>query len=165
MRAVKKYWAILKTQLLNSLAYPGDLASRSLSIVLFMWVFVHFQQVRGWGLSEMFLVFGIVAAGFGLGTYLSGNVLTLADVIVSGRLDYYLSLPRPALLHALASRSRVSGLGDFCYGFISFALAGGTVRRTPSRALCWGCCWPRPSLLLFSSWCKACPSGWGVPPR
>ena len=38
---IQKYWAIFRTQLLNSFAYPGDLASRSLSIVIFMWVFVH----------------------------------------------------------------------------------------------------------------------------
>jgi ABC-2 type transport system permease protein len=37
--AVTKYWYIFKTQLLNSLAYPGDLFSRSLAILMFMWIF------------------------------------------------------------------------------------------------------------------------------
>jgi ABC-2 type transport system permease protein len=124
--------ALWKANLLAAMEYRASFLSQVIGMMLnngiyfLFWVifFDRFQQVRGWGLSEMFLVFGIVAAGFGLGTYLFGNVLTLADVIVSGRLDYYLSLPRPALLHALASRSRVSGLGDFSYGIISFALAG-----------------------------------------
>ena len=40
-RKILKYWLIFKTQLLNNLAYPGDLFLRSLSIVFFMWVFVH----------------------------------------------------------------------------------------------------------------------------
>ena len=34
-----KYWNIFKTQLLNSLAYPGDLLSRSVAILMFMWIF------------------------------------------------------------------------------------------------------------------------------
>jgi ABC-2 type transport system permease protein len=41
-----------------------------------------------------------------------------------GRLDYYLSLPRPTLLHILASRTVLSSAGDFIYGFISFAASG-----------------------------------------
>lgn len=34
-----KYWSIFKTQMTNNLAYPFDLATRSLSIVIFMWIF------------------------------------------------------------------------------------------------------------------------------
>jgi ABC-2 type transport system permease protein len=124
--------ALWKANLLAAMEYRISFLSQVIGMMLnngiyfLCWVifFDRFQEVRGWGLDEMFLLFGIVAAGFGLGTYLFGNAMTLADVIASGRLDYYLSLPRPVLLHVLASRSRVSGLGDFTYGFISFALAG-----------------------------------------
>jgi ABC-2 type transport system permease protein len=48
----------------------------------------------------------------------------LSDIINKGRLDYYLSLPRPVLLHTISSRLIASGMGDFTYGFISFALSG-----------------------------------------
>jgi hypothetical protein len=37
---MKKYWAIFKTQLLDRLAYVGDLILQSLTIVLFMWIFM-----------------------------------------------------------------------------------------------------------------------------
>jgi ABC-type uncharacterized transport system permease subunit len=37
--SVQKYWAIFKTQVTNSFAYPADLFSRSLSIVLFILLF------------------------------------------------------------------------------------------------------------------------------
>jgi len=124
--------ALWKANLLAAMEYRVAFLSQVIGMMLnngiyfLIWVifFDRFQQVRGWGLDEMFLLFGIVAASYGLGTYLFGNVLTLADVIVSGRLDYYLSLPRPVLLHALASRSRTSGLGDLSYGIISFGVAG-----------------------------------------
>ena len=39
IRDIRKYWAIFRTQLVNSLAYPLDLLSRSFSMVLFMWIF------------------------------------------------------------------------------------------------------------------------------
>jgi ABC-2 type transport system permease protein len=55
---------------------------------------------------------------------LFGNVFNLGEVIAKGRLDYYLSMPRPVLLHTVASRSIASGLGDFSYGFVSYALSG-----------------------------------------
>ena len=40
-----KYWAIFRTQLLNSLAYPIDLLGRSLLIILFMWIFMNLWRV------------------------------------------------------------------------------------------------------------------------
>ncbi|HKF78550.1 MAG TPA: ABC-2 family transporter protein [Candidatus Dormibacteraeota bacterium] len=93
--------------------------------------FQRFHEVRGWRLADVLLLFGTVAAGFGCATYLFGNVLRLATVIAEGELDYYLSLPRPALLHALASRSVPSGLGDLLFGFATLAAVGAA---TPGEA-------------------------------
>lgn len=125
--------ALWKANLLAAMEYRASFLTQMIGMMLnnavyfLIWVifFDRFKEVRGWGLEEMFLVFGIVAAGFGASVFLFGNVTTLADVIVSGRLDYYLSLPRPVLLHVLASSSRASGLGDFTYGLISFLVVGG----------------------------------------
>ncbi|MEO8085066.1 MAG: ABC-2 family transporter protein [Ardenticatenales bacterium] len=61
-RAVRKYGAVVRTQLAHGLAYPADLVMRSLTIVIFMWVFVHLWRatfaatgettVRGLTLSD-----------------------------------------------------------------------------------------------------------------
>jgi ABC-2 type transport system permease protein len=72
----------------------------------------------------MFIVFGIAASAFGLVGMLFGNAFNLSEIIIGGRLDYYLSLPRPVLLHALASRIVPSGFGDLLYGFISYFASG-----------------------------------------
>ena len=90
------------------------------------WVifFDRFKEVRGWVLNDMFLVFGVVATSFGLAATLFGNAFNLSDIIAKGRLDYYLSLPCPVLLHTIASRSITSGLGDITYGIISFLFSG-----------------------------------------
>jgi ABC-2 type transport system permease protein len=125
-------FALWKANLLSAMEYRLAFISQVLGMVLndgvyfIFWVifFSKFKEVRGWVLNDMFLMFGIVAAGFGLATYLFGNSLNLADLISQGQLDYYLSLPQPVLLHVIASRSVASGFGDFTYGVISFFMAG-----------------------------------------
>jgi ABC-2 type transport system permease protein len=42
---MKKYWAIFKTQVVNSLAYPGEIIWRSLVILIFLWVFTFLWRV------------------------------------------------------------------------------------------------------------------------
>lgn len=125
-------FALWKATLLAAMEYRVSFLSQVIGMMLnnavyfVFWVifFDRFKQVRGWGIEEVFLMVGVVAAGYGASVYLFGNILALADVITTGRLDYYLSLPRPVLLHVLASSSRASGLGDFSYGILSFLVAG-----------------------------------------
>ena len=95
-------------------------------VYFLIWVifFDRFKDIRGWQLTDMFIVFGISAGAFGLAGMLFGNAFNLGEIIVNGRLDYYLSFPRPTLLHVLAGRAVPSGLGDFLYGFISFFMSG-----------------------------------------
>src|SRR5690606_29041938 len=91
-------------------------------VYFIFWVlyFDKFNEVRGWDIHSMMLLFGVTATAWGIGAFFFGNFITLAEVIVQGRLDYYLSLPRPVLLHALASKSIGSGMGDILYGIGSF---------------------------------------------
>ena len=92
--------------------------------VIWIIFFDRFKDVRGWGVNDMYLTYGVLASSFGLVSLLFGNAFNLSDIISKGRLDYYLSMPRPVLLHAVASRMIASGMGDFTYGFISYALSG-----------------------------------------
>ena len=102
----------------------GMMLNNAVYFVFWVIFFDRFESVRGWGLTDMFILLGVVASAFGLGVFLFGNARFLADLIAEGKMDYYLSLPRPVLLHALASRSIPSGLGDFIYGILSFMVAG-----------------------------------------
>lgn len=123
--------ALWKANLLAAMEYRAAFISQVFGMMLnnavyfIFWVifFDRFKQIRGWGIDDMFFLFGVVAASFGAGVYLFGNAMDLANVIANGRLDYYLSLPRPVLLHVLASKSISSGLGDFTYGILSFVVA------------------------------------------
>ncbi len=132
MSELKFLLAVWKANLQSAMEYRASFLSQMIgmmvnnAIYFLIWVifFDRFKEVRGWGLTDMYVTFGITASAFGLVSILFGNAFFLGDIITRGRLDYYLSLPRPVLLHALASRSISSGVGDFTYGFVSFAMSG-----------------------------------------
>lgn len=102
----------------------GMMMNNALYFIFWILFFDRFESLGGWELGDMMLLFGVAAAGFGTAVVLFGNVVSLAEVIANGRLDYYLSLPRPVLIHTLASSSVPSGVGDVLYGVLSFVAAG-----------------------------------------
>jgi ABC-2 type transport system permease protein len=124
--------AVWKANLQSAMEYRAAFLSQVIGMMLndfiyfAIWIifFDRFKQVRGWGLNDMYITFGVLASAFGLVSLLFGNAFNLSDIISKGRLDYYLSMPRPVLLHAVASRTISSGMGDFTYGFLSYALSG-----------------------------------------
>jgi ABC-2 type transport system permease protein len=132
LKELKFLIALWKTNLASAMEYRVAFISQSIGMILndgvyfLVWIifFDRFKDIRGWQISDMFLVFGISAGAFGLAGMLFGNAFNLGDIIVNGRLDYYLSHPRPTLLHVLASRAVPSGFGDFLYGFISYSASG-----------------------------------------
>lgn len=132
MKEIKFLLAVWKANLLSAMEYRVSFLSQVIGMMLnngiyfLVWVifFERFETVRGWGLTDMYVTFGIVASAFGLVSLLFGNAFNLGDIITKGRLDYYLSLPRPVLLHAVASRSIASGMGDLTYGMLSFIASG-----------------------------------------
>jgi ABC-2 type transport system permease protein len=132
VKEIKFLSALWKINLASAMEYRVPFISQSIGMILndgvyfLVWVlfFDRFKDIHGWQLTDMFMVFGVSAGAFGLAGMLFGNAFNLGDIIVTGRLDYYLSLPRPTLLHVLASRSVPSGFGDFLYGFISYFVSG-----------------------------------------
>ena len=132
MKEIKFLIALWGINLASAMEYRVAFISQSIGMILndgvyfLVWIifFDRFKDIRGWQLTDMFIVFGISAGAFGLAGILFGNAFNLGEIIVNGRLDYYLSLPRPTLLHVLASRSVPSGFGDFLYGFISYFVSG-----------------------------------------
>ncbi len=132
MKHFKFLFAIWKANLQSVMEYRVSFLTQVIGMMLnnfiyfAIWLifFDRFKDVRGWGASDMYVTFGVLASAFGLVSLFFGNAFVLGDIVNSGRLDYYLSLPRPVLLHAVASRMITSGMGDFTYGFISYALSG-----------------------------------------
>jgi len=132
MKELRFLLAVWKSNLLSAMEYRVSFITQVLGMMLndFMyfviWIifFQQFKDVRGWGVNDMYITYGVLASSFGLMSMLFGNALYLSDIINKGRLDYYLSLPRPVLLHTISSRMIASGVGDFVYGFLSYGLSG-----------------------------------------
>ena len=132
MRELKFIFAVWRVNLQSLMEYRASFLTQMIGMMLndFMyfaiWIifFQRFKDVNGWGVGDMYITYGVLASAFGLVALLFGNAFTLSEIINNGRLDYYLSLPRPVLLHAVASRTIASGMGDFTYGFLSYALSG-----------------------------------------
>ncbi len=103
MTELKILLAIWKTNLLSAMEYRaafltqviGMLANNFIYFAIWIIFFNKFKDVRGWGVNDMYVTFGVLASAFGIVSLLFGNAFTLSDIISKGRLDYYLSLPRP----------------------------------------------------------------------
>ena len=132
MREIKFLFAVWQANIQSIMEYRvaflmqviGMMLNNFIYFAIWIIFFNRFKDVRGWGISDMYITYGVLASAFGLVALLFGNAFTLSDIINNGRLDYYLSLPRPVLLHTIASRTIASGMGDFTYGFLSFAVSG-----------------------------------------
>lgn len=118
LQSVMEYRAAFLTQVV------GMMANNFIYFAIWIIFFDRFKDVRGWGINDMYVTFGVLASSFGLVSLFFGNAFTISDIIAKGRLDYYLSMPRPVLLHTVASRMIASGMGDFTYGFVSYAMSG-----------------------------------------
>jgi len=149
-----KYAAVFRTQLAQGLAFPADLALRSLAIVIFMWVFVHLWRatyagagqgrVQGLSLSDT-LWYLVLAETIMLS---KPRVSTqIARAVRDGSVAYQLARP----FHYLGYQAAVT-LGDaLARGVFAFVLGGLVVWRAvgPPPPL-WG--WPLAAAAVLVAW-------------
>jgi ABC-2 type transport system permease protein len=123
---------LYKTNLKANLALRGSFLTQAglmiaNNFILFSIWWIFFQKVpeiRGWKLSEVAALYGIVTGGFGLAVIFGGGVLTLSRMIAEGELDSFLIQPKNILVHIVASRSSVSGYGDFLGALLFLGMSG-----------------------------------------
>lgn len=134
--------ALVRINLKASLAQRAAFAMQVLFMMLnnlvffvFWWALMHrVETIRGWSLSDIKVLFGIVAAGFGLAVTFAGGVRHLGRFIDDGELDTLLTQPRPVLLYALGHRMQASGIGDAISG-VAFIVWSGQVTWRESPAV------------------------------
>jgi len=125
-------WALLTTNLKAAAALRGAFVMQvvfmmlnNLTFFVFWWALMRrVPDLRGWRLGDIQVLFGIVAAGFGVTVTLAGGVRDLSRVIDAGELDTLLAQPKPVLLHALGLRLQASGFGDVLSGLAFIAWSG-----------------------------------------
>jgi ABC-2 type transport system permease protein len=136
-----KYWAVFRMQLQNSFAYPLDLLGRSLSILLFMWVFVNLWRVTYAAVGEESIA-GLTLRDTLWYLLMAEAVLlskpdlsrSISEAVKDGSIAYLLNKPFNFILYQFAI-----GLGDSLLSFVSNAVIG--------SALLWWLVGPPPTLL------------------
>jgi ABC-2 type transport system permease protein len=118
----------LKAALVQRAAFAMQvvfMALNNVAFFVFWWALMgRVDQIRGWHLADIKVLFGIVAVGFGLAVTLAGGVRHLNRFITDGELDTLLTQPRPVLAYALGLRLQPSGAGDVLSG-IGFVIWSG----------------------------------------
>lgn len=102
----------------------GMMINNGIYFVFWLIFFDRFEEIRGYQMDEIFMLFAVITFSFGLAYTFAGNAGRVADLIAQGRLDYYLALPRPVLPHLVFSRMGQSTLGDLTFGVIAFLFVG-----------------------------------------
>jgi ABC-2 type transport system permease protein len=154
MNQMSKYLAIFNIQVVNSLAYPGELIGRSLMIVPFMWIFYQLWKVT------------FQAAGA-----TSINGLTLHDTLWYLMLAETIELSRPRIARTIAENVRdgsIAYLLNKPYDFLAYQFStsmGETIFRALMIALVGGASvwwlvgappdprgWPLAIVGVFGAW-------------
>lgn len=107
------------------------MALNNLTFFVFWWALMgRVTTIRGWRLGDIQMLFGLVAAAFGLTITIAGGVRHLGRFIEDGDLDTLLTRPTSVLVHALGMRAQPSGFGDLISGLIFIAWSGQISWRT-----------------------------------
>lgn len=126
---MKKYWFLFQTQVINSLAYPGELIGRTLIIIPFMWIFYQLwsvtfaasgsQEINGLTL-RLTLWYLMLAETIELSRPRLANVIS--DAVKDGSIAYILNKPYDFLLYHYST-----SMGETLFRALFNALFGGAV--------------------------------------
>lgn len=86
------------------------------------------EDVGGYTMREILLLWGLTAASYGLSHILFARAFSLSDLIVKGKLDSFLVQPKNVLLSVITSATDVSAIGDFLYGVALVCVCGPGIR-------------------------------------
>ncbi|HAN94882.1 MAG: ABC-2 family transporter protein [Limnochordia bacterium] len=95
----------------------------NLMLLFFWWVlFSKIETLNGWSFRHLLLLHALVGGAYACQALLFGGSFSLSRSIAEGGLDFYLTLPKPVLLHALISRSFAAAWGDLAFSLAVFFL-------------------------------------------
>ena len=87
------------------------------------------DEIGGYTLKEVILLWGLAASTFGVAHILFHKAFELSDLIINGKLDAFLVQPKNVFLSAISSETNISAIGDLIYGFICLAIYGLSVKN------------------------------------
>lgn len=132
-KTVSFLWSYWKLNWQGAMEFRASFLTQMISMMINngVWIafwgiyFTKFPVVNGWELRDIMILWGISAGGYGWVVALFGNSTRIAQLITTGQIDLYLTMPKNVLLHMLISRMSFSAWGDYLFSWVIFFLAGG----------------------------------------
>lgn len=87
------------------------------------------DDVGGYTMRGVMLLWGLAASSFGLSRILFARVFSLPELIINGKLDSYLVQPKNVLLSVMTSGTNTSAIGDLLYGLLLLCIFCFSVKR------------------------------------
>jgi len=130
-RTLKFVLQYVSLNLQSAMEYRGAFLSQIIfmflnnTMLLFFWwvLFTKIDSLNGWSLRHILLLYAAASGAFGFQAVFFAGSLSMSSIIAEGRLDFYLALPKPVLLHVLISRSFTSAWGDLAFALAVFLLS------------------------------------------
>lgn len=100
------------------------MCQNALFFSLWIIIFDAMGTLKGWNLSDMARMYGVVAGAIGGSMFFFNGARTIVYRIKDGSLDTFLSRPRAALPSLLTSSSSLASLGDLLYAPLIWVVLG-----------------------------------------
>ena len=132
---VRLYKSMALAALRSQMQYRVSVAMTALGSFLFtlsdflgIWALFHrFGNIKGWGLAEVGLFYGVIQLSFAIGEGLSFGFDQFSTLVRSGRFDIFLTRPRSTALQVLGSDFRVDRVGRAFQGLAVIVWSAATV--------------------------------------
>ena len=141
--AIRSYAAIAGLWIRSSLAYPlsfwtmtvGALLINALDFVGLWLMFHSIDELGGFGLREVALLYGATGIAIGVGDLLVGSVEQLGAKIRTGQLDAMMTKPVPLLVQVCADQFQLRRLGRITQAAVVLAWAAPVVDWDPVKVV------------------------------
>lgn len=115
-------------EMLNKASFISNIVfmilNNSCMIVQWIVLFSLKEDMGGYTLKEVLLLWGFAASTYGVSHFFFEKAYNLSDTINSGKLDAYVVQPKSILISAITSDVKVSALGDIIFGIIMYFIYG-----------------------------------------
>lgn len=120
-------------QMVNKVTFATNILFMILNnasfIVQWIILFSLKDEIGGYTIKEVLLLWGIAAGVFGISHIFFYKAFEIPDLIINGKLDSFLVQPKNVLLSVISSDTSVSAIGDLIYAYICLAIYGLTLQN------------------------------------
>lgn len=120
-------------QMVNKVTFTTNILFMILNNASFIiqWVILFSlkDEIGGYSIKDVILLWGIASSTYGISAIVFQNCYSIHNLIINGKLDSFLVQPKCILLSVATADTKISGIGDFIYGYICLAIYGITFKN------------------------------------